>query len=254
MTVCEVCQTGEFAEIEVARQYTGGQPIHVCTNCGMVQVVNRRPPEEIFADWEGQSPGDTVYLSAHAAVRARHAYVAEFMDLPEMTTLLDIGAGTGDFAELLRKEKNVLAHSHFGMAEDMHEGEFAAATIMWTLENCGSARNVINAARKATADNGILIVATGSRILVPFKKPLDCYLGPAPLDLHPWRFSAATLKYLLRSCGYSIIKTNKYIDNDYLVVVARKTSRQEKSAGDDYREVIAFFERWHKESQHYRNQ
>lgn len=247
---CEICNKSEFEEIEVAKHYTDGQPLHVCVHCGFVQVIYRRPPDEIFLDWIGQKPGDSVYLSADAAVAARHAYVANFMGY-ELKSIIDIGGGTGAFASRAEDETDNEVQSYDGMAENIEYMSFDVATVLWTLENCGSANEVIKAAHRATGPEGELVVATGSRILVPFKKPLGYYLGTAPLDLHPWRFSANTLVGLIQSHGYKVVKTNRYIDSDYLVVVAKKTSQPRTLAKDDYRKVIDFFNRWHEESKHY---
>jgi len=248
--LCEVCDHNVFHEIAVAREYTDDQPLHVCMNCGMVQVITRRSAKEIYEDWIGQSPGDDVYLSADAAVAARHAYVARFVDFGRNPQIIDIGSGDGAFeGELFWSSASV--ESWHLMAEDIEDADYDFATILWTLENCGNANAVIEAAHRATKDDGYVVVATGSRIMVPFKKPLNCYLGPAPLDLHPWRFSANTLVNLLARHGFKTVETNRYIDSDYLVVVARKTSEKLAYPVDDYKKVLDFFTRWHKESQHY---
>lgn len=247
---CEVCGASAFAEIEVARLYTDDQPLHVCKNCGMVQVINRRDPEEIYSDWIDQMPGDDVYLSADAAVAARHAFVTEFMGFDEHS-IIDIGGGSGAFADRVEQYTHSSVTSYDGMAEDLLNDDYEVATVLWTLENCGSANQVIEAARRSTKDDGYIVVATGSRILVPFKKPLQFYLGTAPLDLHPWRFSGHTLAALLQKHGYEVVETNRYIDSDYLVIVAKKTGIFQMSAYDNYQEVIDFFNRWHKESCYY---
>jgi hypothetical protein len=246
---CEVCSHTEFAEIEVARLYTGDQPLHVCKNCGMVQVINRRPPKEIFDDWWEQSPGDDIYLAADAAVRARHAYVASFLNPHPNDNILDIGGGDGRFSSYVREMHDTIVDYNTGMAEDLPLAKNDVATILWTLENCGSAKALIQAAHDSTHEDGVVVVATGSRILVPFKKPLQYYLGKAPLDLHPWRFSANTLVSLLAYNGFKVLGTNRYIDSDILIVKARKG--EGNAPRDNYRDVIDFFNRWHKESQYY---
>jgi ubiquinone/menaquinone biosynthesis C-methylase UbiE len=249
---CEVCGNTGFAEIKVAKHYTGDQPLHVCKVCGMVQVLDRRTSQEIYEDWIDQMPGDDVYLSADAAVAARHAFVMSFMGFDDHT-IIDIGGGSGSFAHRVELETDSSVDSYDGMAEDI-DGltEYDVATILWTLENCGSANAVIEAAHRVTSDDGCIVVATGSRILVPFKKPLQFYLGKAPLDLHPWRFSANTLVALLMKHGYKVVETNRYIDSDYLVVVARKADMAgEISLSDNFTQVIDFFDRWHEESLHY---
>jgi SAM-dependent methyltransferase len=189
--------------------------------------------------------------------------------------LFDIGAGEGKFLEYaalrncsvfgiepsqancdLMKQSGI---RHFcGTIEsyqasaDFERDLADIVTVMWTLENCTSARNMIQAGVNLLKPGGHLVVSTGSRILVPFKKPLGTYLGNSPADLHCFRFSAQTLKKLLSSCGLTIVTSNEYLTNDILCVVAKKEgSSTEEHPGDNWRKVYDFFERWHKESLHY---
>ena len=66
---------------------------------------------------------------------------------------------------------------------------FDVVTIVWTLENCFSCLEMLSAAKKLLKNDGFLVVATGSRILVPFKKPLSLYVGTIQSDTHSFRFS-----------------------------------------------------------------
>jgi len=241
---CELCGTSKFAEIEVAKHYTGGQPLHVCKNCGFVQVLDRRSPKEIFEAWQDQKPGDDVYKSAKAAVVSRLSYVASFVGDTGLT--LDIGSGDGTFGKIV---KNVTNYN--GMAEDIGvHSLYDTVTLLWTLENCGSAVDVLKAAHKVLRHGGKLVVATGSRIGVPFKKPLWAYLGDSPLDLHPWRFSRNTLEHTLSRAGFRVVRANPYLSNDYLVIVAEKRGAVIYPL-DGHEEVIDFFNRWHEETERY---
>ena len=67
-------------------------------------------------------------------------------------------------------------------------------------------------------------MATGSRILVPFKKPLQYYIGPNA-DVHPHHFSAKTLAGHMAQAGFRMTDVNRFIDSDYLVMVGEKTDR-----------------------------
>ena len=73
---CQICNSSDFAEIAVAREYTSDQPLHVCKGCGFVQVLNRRPSAEIASDWDDAGPDSALYAANLASVEARHAYVA----------------------------------------------------------------------------------------------------------------------------------------------------------------------------------
>ena len=97
------------------------------------------------------------------------------------------------------------------------------------------------------------MVATGSRILVPFKKPLNYYLTESTSDTNCYRFSGNTLRGILAKNGFVVEYKNRYIDHDVLCMISRKAEENEKIPWekDDYREVLDFFDRWHNETQQY---
>lgn len=130
---------------------------------------------------------------------------------------------------------------------------FDLVTSTWTIENCQSPRTLLSIAHDLLEDDGHIVIATGSRILVPFKKPLHYYLGKNPSDSHAFRFSAQTLKALLAVSSFEVVHTNRYIDSDILCVIARKKDKQEQISwqGDNYLDVYNFFERWHVETSAY---
>ena len=126
-------------------------------------------------------------------------------------------------------------------------------TIMWTLENCLSCIDMLKGAASLVDVGGKVLVATGSRILVPFKKPLFQYFSHTPADSHCFRFSANALRTALGNAGLRTVATNRYVDNDILCVLAEKVAPDEKveTIKDHPLEVLSFFERWHRESVHY---
>ena len=44
---CDLCDSAAAGEVPHAREYTGGQPIHICSDCGFVYVRERRDPQAI---------------------------------------------------------------------------------------------------------------------------------------------------------------------------------------------------------------
>jgi hypothetical protein len=124
---------------------------------------------------------------------------------------------------------------------------------MWTLENCLSCNAMLEGAARLLPVGGHIVVATGSRILVPFKKPLFQYFSHTPADSHCFRFSANALQAALAKAGFKTVATNRYIDNDILCVLAEKVVDTETVdvKKDNPLEVLAFFERWHHDSVHY---
>jgi glycosyltransferase involved in cell wall biosynthesis len=163
------------------------------------------------------------------------------------------------FVGRLHREKNLfhLLEALEGLDVDLvviGEGpQFDVVTIMWTLENCASCREMLAGAYRIVREKGSLLVATGSRILVPFKKPLYCYLSKNPPDTHAFRFSANSLRGILAISQFEVTHVNCYIDYDVLCMIAAKAGpgRPIPWQGDDAREVCDFFERWHGETQTY---
>lgn len=273
---CDVCGCDKAVEVPYARLYTGDQPIHICKGCGFVYVRRRRDAASIAATWSDELYKGH-YTTAIPAVKCRHLYVADYLESViglRGRRVTDIGAGTGQFLGMLRDLYGVsgfgvepsaencrvlagkgLDHFH-GTVEEYAlagGGEKAdVATIVWTLENCNSCRAMLEHARGILKPGGYVAVATGSRILVPFKKPLQYYLNDTPADTNSFRFSAATLRLLLYSCGFSVLHVNRYIDTDYLCMVAKaEPPAGPAPEGDDFMDVHAFFERWHHDSRHY---
>src|SRR5262249_13824624 len=208
---CDLCQSTDAVPIEPTRRYTNGQVYHVCTQCGFVHARRRRSAHAIAEAWSkevfGKSYTKTTYTARIPHVKARQTFVAEVLatELPgglRGKRLCDIGAGEGQFLEIVRGsdygaevfgiepsaencrtlDRNGIA-SFAGSVEEWcaspqsRDRKFDVVTIMWTLENCTDCRGMINAAYDTLVPGGYLAVATGSRILVPFKKPLQYFLG-----------------------------------------------------------------------------
>ncbi|MGE0254636.1 MAG: class I SAM-dependent methyltransferase [Alphaproteobacteria bacterium] len=279
---CDICGADDAAEIAVARHYTGGEPLHACRACGFVFVRRRRSAQAIADDWS-----DNLYQAHYTAripaVKARQTFVAEFIDTTAGVAgkrVCDIGAGEGPFLAMLAAPPYDAASvfgiepsaangrllaglgidhfvgtiEAFAAARPEARGGFDLATIIWTLENCQSCRGMLDTAWDLLAPGGHVAVATGSRILVPFKKPLHYYLGPGEQDTHAFRFSRNSLTAALAASGFAVTHANRDIDHDVLCVVARKVDRHETlpRPRDDWRQVVDFFDRWHVETQaHY---
>ncbi len=277
---CDVCGADDAAEIEIARHYMDGQQLHVCRGCGFVHVRSRRSAQAIADAWSDDLY-QRKYTARIPAVRARQVYVAEFMDTEigvRGKSVCDIGAGEGLFLDMLREapyDADVFgiepsaANGNLMDSQDIpntvgtiesyidtpgHRTGFDIATIIWTLENCQSAKTMLDGAHHLLAGNGHMVVATGSRVLVPFKKPLQYYLGPNAADTHAFRFSANTLRRAMANSGFETVRINRYIDTDVLVAIGRKSETPVDASAyrDDWREVLDFFNRWHAETQaHY---
>ncbi len=286
---CDLCGGGDVAEIEIARVYTNGEPVHVCKTCGFVFARMRRSAERIAEIWSEEIYGKTyeygkTYTARMPAVKARQTYVADFADVHiglKDKRLLDIGGGEGQFLDIARQPpygaqvytvepspRNCQAMAEMGIGSFCGTVEafraspqsktrrFDVVTIMWTLVNCRDPREMLDAAWDALEDGGHVVLAESSRILVPFRKPLQYYFAPRSQDLHAFHFSANALQGFLATSGFEIAAVNRFIDTDYLVVVGRKVGKSQTIPWqkDDWRTVVDFFDRWHVETRdHYRD-
>ena len=282
---CDLCGSDDAVEAPHARLYTNNQPVHICKQCGFVYVKKRRTANEIARAWSDEiysdDFGEDTYTARIPAVKARQTYVADFADVNiglKGKVLCDIGAGEGQFLEIVSgrdyqakvfgiepSEENclMLTKRDFpkfnGTIGDytksgLFEGQkFDVITMMWTLVNCYSCVDMVSSAHEMLKPGGMLVVAEGSRILVPFKKPLNYYFSTIPQDLHSFHFSANALKNLLKISGFEVVKENRYIDSDILCVIGKKVEGKVSQSfqGDNYLEVYNFFERWHVETQMY---
>ncbi|KKK61258.1 hypothetical protein LCGC14_3016120, partial [marine sediment metagenome] len=122
--------------------------------------------------------------------------------------------------------------------------KFDVVTILWTLENCQDCMRMLRFARECLKPDGQLMVATGSRILVPFKKPMSKYFSANPADMHCFRFSSRTLASALHVSGFELKgPANRYRDSDVLVLIGSPAEPNYHCA-DNPQEVLDFFKSW----------
>ena len=276
---------GEMIEIPCSPKYCNGQKVYVCKNTGLVRAKELRNADEIANAWSNDVYADDfgvfTYTARVPAVKARQTYVADFADIKiglKGKSLCDIGAGEGQFLEIITRDykakvygiepsqKNCIRISENGFqnfngtieeyakSDKFKENKFDVITVMWTLVNSFSCLNMINIAYKMLKPGGYLVVAEGSRILVPFKKPLHMYFSHLPVDLHPYHFSVNSLCNLLKVNNFKVEFINRYIDSDILCIIGKKIDNLAKQSYeiDYYLNVLNFFERWHCETQkHY---
>ena len=271
---CDLCGANDPVEVPHSREYTNGQVIHVCRACGFVYVVRRRSAARIAEVWTTEIFGSG-YTAAIPAVTARLTYVAEFLNQRvglRGKRVCEIGGGEGAFLTLIREPRygaepfgiepspsngerlRALGIPHFtGTVEQFAasghtgSGPFDVVVMLWTLENCQDCRRMLSLAREMLKPDGVVVVATGSRLLVPFKKPLHGYFGTHPTDTHCFRFSANTLQAMLAVSGFETAHVNRYLDHDILCVIGtpRDDGQSADWRGDNFIEICNFFERWH---------
>tara|TARA_B110001454_G_C12689067_1_gene421545 strand:+ start:633 stop:1544 length:912 start_codon:yes stop_codon:yes gene_type:complete len=275
---------GKYVSVPHINQYSKTD-VNICKFSGLVTVIKRRSDKQIAKEWSNKIFSNkfskTKYTANIPAVIARQTYV--FETLKKLTKLnnkfiCDIGAGEGQFLDLVKKnfpnaktfgvepsKKNSIylkkkGHKYFcGTIQEFRKlkkikKKFDVVTIMWTLVNTSSCLEMVNIAHEIIKKNGIILVAESSRILVPFKKPLNLYFSPLKSDLHPFHFSKNSLKNLLIINKFNPIFVNRYIDTDYILVAAKKLNKIKfnKIEIDNYKKVVNFFKRWHKDTFFYK--
>ena len=265
---CDLCGSDDFTPIEVARPYIGdNEPPVVCMKCGFIYVRNRRSSAEVAKSWDdiwGEG-----YTSEWPAVKARLFYVAEWLDQTiglEGKLLLDIGAGEGTFLKMAREKganviglepssKNAYYMNEVGIPCGVGTVEnydffdkYDIITILWTLENCADCIGMLKRARELLKPDGHIVVATGSRILVPYKKPLSKYFSDNPPDTHCFRFSEGSLVRAGDHAGLATTDVNSWQDSDWLVMIfghkEHEPSLHKTWRYDELQEVLDFFQSW----------
>lgn len=276
---CDICGAADPVEVPHSRDYTNGQPVHICRGCGFVYVIRRRSAERIAEVWSSDIFGGS-YTAAIPAVAARLTYVAEFLATTvgvKGKVVAEIGAGEGRFLGMLKTRYGAevfgiepsTANSrlltaagipHYtGTIETYVEAggkrtsAFDLIVVLWTLENCQDCKAMLRGAHRLLKPGGSVVVATGSRILVPFKKPLHTYLSTLPADANAFRFSANTLRGALCVSEFEPTHINRFIDHDILCVIGKRLDGGAPVAWerDNYLDVHGFFERWHVETAMY---
>jgi hypothetical protein len=263
----------------------GGEPLHVSKNCSFIFVKRRRSSDEVARFWSEESfataekPSTAeIFTAARPAIRARLIHILETVDQEiglDGKTLCDIGAGEGvflDYAKRLKKPNELfgiepsptncnipdaLGIDRFsGTLESYIESDcirreyFDIVTIQWTLENCTDCKQMLSGAWEPLKPGGHIVIGTGSRILVPFKKPLQFYISKRPQDTHSFWFSPKSLTNLFQLSGFESVFVNRYMDNNVLYMIGKKLDvpTSVDLELDDYRETIRFFERWDRDS------
>ena len=266
---------------------------NVCVSkkTGLVFHNKFRSSSEVLNEWSNKiysnktSPKNNKYSGNSTAMSARHFYAIDF--LSRFTKLkdkkiIDFACGEGGLLVKARKyfkvsdlsgvehsEKNILLIKERFKKEKIKSTKLYQSNIedfsitkkvdigflTWTLCNCSEPLNIISSISKNLKKNGYLIVAESSRTLVPFKKPINNYFNPK-LDaghIHPWHWSYNSLSNVFKVCGFELVKSNRYWDENDLVLIFKNSKKfNQKYKFDNYLKVIDFFKRWKRESKNYK--
>ena len=232
------------------------------------------------------NPKKNEYTAENPIMKSRHYYAALFLNQylnDKKIEFCDYGSGEGNFAlELNRVNKKINFNftendpylykkikkrifkiykknflSFNGSIEDANKtnkfNNFDVCSLIWTLCNCVEPIKVLNAIHGSLKDGGLLLISESSRILVPFKKPIyNFFLSERDAsNIHPWFFSFNSLSNLLEICGFSIVASNRYFDENDLVIIAKKKNKKShvpKINIDKIKDIKSFLKDWEKNS------
>jgi 2-polyprenyl-3-methyl-5-hydroxy-6-metoxy-1,4-benzoquinol methylase len=158
--------------------------------------------------------------------------------LPVDKTLLDIGAGTGDFlvaakekdwkvegvepnssARNKAEEKGIKLYSDLNEFKDL---KFEIITLWHVLEHLPDLENKLNQIVSLLAENGTLVIA------VPNFKSYDAYYygkfwAAYDVPRHLWHFSKNTLEKLFKKHGMKLVKSKPMLfDSFYVSLLSEK--------------------------------
>jgi SAM-dependent methyltransferase len=235
-------------------------------------------------------PKNLQYTSDNPIMNSRHFYgvklIEQFLNkkklLKSRLNFCDFGTGEANFPFLLKKQLkgiNVMLteysklnfnffkrkfkkarinikNSFLGSIEDFDQlsnnKTIDFASLNWVLCNCSDPITVLQSINNSLIDKGFLMVAESSRILVPFKKPIENYFNSRfKSSYHPWHFSYNSLQNLLEICNFRVVFANRYYDENDLFIICQKQDKKyhiPKIKVDNYKKVIDFFRRWKVES------
>ena len=102
---------GKSITVPYSQELTGGYKINISKYSGLVSVIKRRSSKEIADEWSkkifGKKFSRSTYTAKVPAVIARQTYVLETLIAQlkvKNKSLCDLGAGEGDFLNMLKKK------------------------------------------------------------------------------------------------------------------------------------------------------
>ncbi len=269
-------------------------PVYVSKNTGLVYNSDILSSEETVKKWSNNifnkknNPKEEIYTADFPGMQSRHYFIIDFLRRKvnlKNKTICDFACGEGSILFKLKKYFNynkLVGTEHSKKNIDIVKEVFKnkklkipklfqcsienfpkiknqslnvdVGILTWTLCNCSEPLNVVESLSKSIKKNGYLIVGESSRILVPFKKPIQNYFNKKKLTgtYHPWHWSFNSLSNIFKIYGFELICHNRYWDEDNLVLIFKNSGmKKQKLEFDNYKKVSNFFLRWLNESLKY---
>ena len=261
--------------------------VFVSRETGLVFHENYRDSSSIVNEWSKKiysnkmDPKKGLYSDDFPGMSSRHFFVLDFLSRElniKKKNIIDFACGQGGLLLKARQYFNCeklsgVEHSveniktvksrfiknkltqpqlYSSAIENFKSSKkFDIGFLTWTLCNCSEPLDIVKSISSLIKKNGILVVAESSRILVPFKKPIFNYFN-AKKDIghiHPWHWTLNSLSNIFKFFGFEILLTNRYFDEDNLVIVFKNSQNfSQKFNFDDPKKIIDFLKRWKTES------
>lgn len=264
--------------LELEEYLPKGSDLYVHPDTGVVTSELKMSPADVLNYWSNEifsNPDPEQYTAHLPFAKSRLLYVLDtvfnYVRSKNLnpSTIADFAFGEGVLFELaqfhtdgslvwtgtegsrtlcdIQTKKGYTVHNKM-----LGDGVYCSARadigfMTWTLCNCISPYDVLSEVHHYINEDGYLVIAESSRMLVPFRKTLGQLLNKHnPADAHPYYFSVNSLENLLKISGFTPVFTNRYQDSDVLLVIAKKESANKSLITrnfnlDNYNDVIEFF-------------
>ena len=254
--------------------------VYVCKKTGLV-FHKKRQSSLMEKTWSGklfkinQKKTNDIYSPDIPLFQSRYYYILNFVSQIlnlNKKTIFDFGSGQGNFLSLIDSNFNCnflygseLSKKNIDISRkrikskkikfinsniESLEKEKKIADVgflLWTLCCLNNPVQCLKSISSVLKKNGTLVIAESSRILVPFKKPIDRYFSSKTDQEihHPFHFSYNSLSNLLKICNFKIVKTNLFLEEDIMLVIAKKINKNINNFKfDDSKKVIQYLQDW----------
>lgn len=228
---CIACGTGDWAPLHAAlRDYITAEAFDVvrCSECGLGMTVPAPPPSELARYYPQQYRGNRHAGTGSFRSRRRAAAVGRHFPPGFRGRLLDLGAGAGDFAVLMRRqgwevaateldaqpvqalrERGIDARLPAHLEDADWQNCFDAVTCWHVLEHVNDPPAVLEQARRALAPRGILQV-TLPNLASWQARAMGRHWFHLDLPRHLFHFTPAALDRLLGRAGFAVVARSTF--------------------------------------------
>ena len=242
---CDLCGSVGLVPIYRADNTQRDLTVHVCPACGLVQSLPRidHIDKHIASPASDATFGNLRYGKQFSIPRLESSFKKQGIVQP--VRCLDVGAGKGWVAKAL--EKTLVIEEMCCVEPDMNlansskswkwvsdrienvqlpTAHFDIITLVHTLEHLKSPKATLKQINDAMIVGGWLYVEVPNLESVGSGRQISEFF----IDKHLWFFCAATLRRLLKDCGFVIVE--QIVDGDDLAFMCRKPEEDSKAFCD----------------------